>query len=191
MRRAAMSRSRSLALLALVSGSALLLPACSGKGEPVAATTTVTTAPPETSSTTELPLTAGKQVSFYVPEVGDCFDKRKLDPKKPDEIVLKLDCKLPHSYEVFGLVDVPEKEFPGDNILRDHGKEGCPKQFKAYVGAAYETSMYEIGYEAPSGANWGQGIRHTVGCYLYDGGKGASTDPGSIKLEGSVKGAAK
>jgi hypothetical protein len=182
---------RSISVVALLAAVAVVVPACSGRGDPVAATTTATTAPPETPTTTEVPLTAGKQQSFYAPAVGDCFDKRKLDPKKTDEIVLALDCKLPHSYEVFGVVDVPGKDFPGDPALKDLGKEGCPKQFKAYVGTPYETSIYEMGYYTPTGTTWGEGIRHTVGCYLFDGGKGAATDPGSIKLEGSVKASAK
>jgi hypothetical protein len=172
-------------LLALGGGLAGLLgsAACSATSDTVAATTTVTTAPPDTTTTTELPLTAGRQLSFYAPEVGDCFDRRRPDPKGP-EVILKLDCNLPHTNEVVGVVEVPMKDFPGDEPLQSLGKSGCPKQFKAYVGMPYETSVYEMGYYAPTLANWGQGVRHTVGCYVHD----PKTD---AKLTGSVKGSNK
>jgi hypothetical protein len=169
-------------LLAL--GSLVGAAACSAQTESTAATTTVTTAAPDTStSTTELPLTAGRQISFYVPAVGDCFDLRQPDPKKPDKIVLKLDCNLPHDNEVFGVFDVAEKDFPGQEILDSEGKMQCPKQFKAYVGLPYETSVYEMGYYTPTAADWGQGIRHVTGCYVFDA-KGND-------LTGSVKGSGK
>jgi hypothetical protein len=171
-----------IAGLAVASVAGLLGCAAQPEGSP--STTTATTVVPDTStSTTELPLTAGKQISYYVPVVGDCFDLRQLDPKKPDTVVLKLDCNLPHDNEVFGVFDVAEKDFPGQEILDSEGKMQCPKQFKPYVGMPYETSVYAMGYYTPTAADWGQGIRHVTGCYV--------SDPKGNKLTGSVKGSNK
>ena len=181
-RRRVPSRVRRTALAATL-GVVVVATSCSGATDTATSTTTATTVAPTTTTTTELPLTAGRQVSFYTPSAGECFDRRKPDPKKPDEIILLLDCNLPHSNEVVGVVDVAEKDYPGEDNLQSQGKAACPKLFKAYVGAAYEVSIYELGYYTPSQTSWGQGVHHVIGCYAYDakGTKLTSTVKGSNK----------
>ncbi len=151
-----------------------LLSACSGKDTNQTSTTTGAPPPTETTTTTEAPLEAGKQIFVYVPAVGDCFDKRKVagQANKQTEIVLKLDCTLPHQYEVFGVVDytLPDPKdltYPGDELLRRFAKTECPKQYQAYVGQAYELSKYEIGYVIPPEANWPSNRK--IGCTVVDG----------------------
>lgn len=177
----ASSRRSNAVGLALVAVALAVLASCSSKEEATTPNTTGTTAPPETTTTTEVPLAAGRQIFVWTPEPGECFDKRKPDPKKPDEVVLKLDCNLPHSNEIFGTIDLPVKDHPGDPFMKELGMKECPKQFKVYVGAPYETSRWEMGYYFPPASSWGQSNKHVIGCYLYDPGK---------KLEGSKKASA-
>ena len=164
------------AIVATVVVAIVALAGCSGKPATTAATTT--TAPPETTTTTEAPLSAGKQISFYVPVVGDCFDVRSA-PKTPT-IYLKLDCSLPHESEVFAILEITGKDYPGAPFLTAAAKKSCPPSWEAYVGAPYETSALEIGYLLPDPASWGNGIRHVTGCLIQSG-------DGS-RLVGSAKG---
>jgi hypothetical protein len=176
---------RSLVFGALL-GTATM--SCSGGGEPTAATTTI--APiPETTTTTEPPLEAGTQVFVYTPAQGDCFDRRRLDAEASGaggqtEIVLLLDCSLPHQNQVFAVVDYPNagEPFPGEEPLEAFGKRECPQYFEGYVGLAYEVSELEIGFQFPTESSWTAGSQ-TVGCYLFDSLGG--------KLVGSMQGAAR
>ncbi len=137
------------------------------------------------TTTTEAPLTAGRQVSFYVPNVGDCYDKRTTGaPPSTAQVYLLLPCTLPHQNEVFATVDYPDPNFPsGVGVLEQFAKQHCVGGFAAYVGRAYETSSYDIDYELPQQATWGNGIRHVIGCLIvpHDG----------TRLSGSAKGTAR
>jgi len=164
-------------------GLASLASSCSGQAETIAATTTVPTTVAETTATTEVPMALGKQLFVWTPEPGDCWDKRKPDITKPEDVVLKLACHLPHSYEIYAVIDVPTKEFPGDPLMKAIAAKECPRQFKAYVGAPYETSKWEIDYHFPTMGEWAKTTKHLIGCYLRDQRKGQ-------KLEGSKKGSA-
>jgi hypothetical protein len=156
--RGLLAASAIIATLGVVAG-------CSG--DPAKSSTTTTTTPPETTTTTEAPLTAGKQVSFFVPAVGDCFDVRKAD--KAPTIYLKLDCTLPHQNEVFATIDLTGKDFPGTPYLQQIAKQQCPASWAAYVGQPYETSVWELGYLLPDESTWGNGIHHVIGCLIQPG----------------------
>jgi hypothetical protein len=160
---------------------------CSGSDSTTAPSTT-TTAPPETTtSTSEAPLEAGKQLFVYAPAVGDCFDRRTLTEKSASgqsEIVLKLDCALPHENEVFDVVDFPDppKDYPGEETLRSFARRACVRNFASYVGAPYETSALEIGYVIPTEPDWGS-RRTRIGCTLVDA--------SGKRLVGSMRGSAR
>lgn len=160
---------------------AAVLAACAGDSSRTSATTSTssTTQPPETTSTTELPITAGRQLTTYVPDIGDCFDKRRPEGKPDpltgkvkeapaDEIVLRLDCKLPHTFEVFGTIDIKEKDFPGESTLTALAKFECPKRFADYVGKPYETSKLEIAFYLPSAKTWPTVGKKVIGCTLRE-----------------------
>jgi hypothetical protein len=163
--------------------------ACSGDGDPPADTTT--TVPPETTTTTEPPIEDGMQVDplYYIPEVGQCFDRRSVVPEfeeKQVDVLLRLDCQLLHQYEIFGVVEYPLPEegdivWPGDDAVRDVARAQCSKQFDAYVGAPYETSQLEIGYVLPPEDNFT--LNQLIGCYLYD--------PAHDRTAGTAQGAAR
>jgi hypothetical protein len=172
---------RAAALVVGLTALAVILAACSG-GASKAATSTTTTAPATT--TTSAPLAAGRQLSFYVPSVGDCYDKRTVGAAPQTSIIfLLLPCATPHQNEVFATFDYPDPNYPSAAVLEQFAKQHCIGGFATYVGRPYETSVYDIGYELPQQATWGNGIRHVIGC-LVEGHDGH-------RLSGSARGAAR
>jgi Septum formation len=164
--------------------AAALLAGCAGShAADQVATTTTAKAP--TTTTTEAPLAAGRQISVYVPSVGDCFDNRTAGtPPTTTEIVLLLACALPHENQVYATLDYPPSPaFPGTGVLEAYAKSHCVANFAAFVGKPYETSMYGLAYQLPTEASWGNGIRHVLGCLLVDpqGGRLTGTAQGSAK----------
>jgi hypothetical protein len=174
---------------ALVVLVAALAVACGG-GDPPPSTsdTTTTAAPPETTTTTEAPVEAGQVLYVYRPGVGDCFDRRRLEPEAGgDRIVLLLDCSLPHTHEVFWVFDVtaedlerpdgtpPEAGFPGEDPLIDAAKRRCTQPFAEFVGLPYERSALELGWVVPTPGQWDDGNR-TIGCTVYDAAGGRLVD---------------
>lgn len=160
-------------LVALAVGAAVLFAGCSSAGEG-SASITATTPPPETTTTTEPPLEAGRQVFVYTPAIGDCFDRRQLEERpatgpQQTDIVLVLDCSLPHENEVFDVLEVPDapRDYPGEPELQDFARSRCATGFGDYVGQAYEVSELEVGYYLPSSNEWSSGARR-LGCYVYD-----------------------
>lgn len=165
----------------------LLAIGCSGEESSAPATTT-TTEPPPSTTTTEAPVEAGDVRYVYSPEVGDCFDRRRLEDEEGVQVVLVLDCSLPHEREVFALVTVddallaqvapPQEEpptaagpWPGDETLGEVARLACPRSFDAWAGVAYERSELEIAWLAPDAERWAEGSR-TLACTVTDGGDG-------------------
>ena len=91
---------------------ALSATACSGDGEEPEDTTTTSAAVATTTTTVEAALEQGTQVSVYVPEVGDCFDRRtiEVEGEEDEDIILLLDCELPHQAEVFHVFEVTDDD---------------------------------------------------------------------------------
>jgi hypothetical protein len=150
----------------------VLLAGCSGSGGD--ATDTSTTVPPETTTTTEVPLESGRQVFVYTPAVGQCFDRRELEERpatgpQQTDIVLLLECELPHENEVFDVLEMPATgpDYPGETAMNAFARRTCSTRFEEYVGRSYEVSVLEIGYYLPSSSEWDSGARR-LGCYLYD-----------------------
>ena len=165
-------------ILVAALAAGVVLAACAGTR--VADNAPTTTAAP-TTTTTEAPLSAGRQISFYVPAVGDCFDQRTVGtPPSTSMITLLLPCRLPHQSEVFAALDYPGPTFPGTSLLEQYAKRRCVLRFAAYVGRPYETSRYDIAYDLPDQKGWDNGIRHVIGCLV--------ASPDTDRLAGTVRG---
>lgn len=172
--RAPTSRRRPLIVICLGLLVSVATVACSGD-DSSQSTQTTTTVAPSTTTTTEPSLEQGRQVEplYYEPSVGDCFDRRKVfgPDNKQTEVILRLDCQLPHEFEIFATVEFPLPEdgdtaWPGDEALRDLARSTCPAAFETYVGAPYETSVLEMGYLLPPEDNFG--VNQLIGCSVYD-----------------------
>jgi hypothetical protein len=196
------SRTAPVVLAAALVG-AVALGACSttSGGTPVSLSTT-TTAPaaeagPTTSTTAEPDASVGKQLFVYAPSEGDCIDLRatgdggatttrarpdaNATPRGSNELILRLDCSLPHQYEVIAVVDSGLTGEPDEASLVAAAKQLCPPAFAAYVGTQYQDSSFEVGWVLP-GADQRARKVHTIGCLAFD--------PDG-KLTGSVRGSAR
>lgn len=111
---------------ALVLLAVVVLIGCSGgDGEDQAANTSpTTTESSDTTTTTEAPMDAGHRAYVYTPTVGDCFDRRRLEPDEGGGlVVLLLDCSLPHTYEVYALFEIDEAALQPDGPPEPDGEQ--------------------------------------------------------------------
>jgi len=179
---------RRSAVLVLATVVAVGAAACSGDDEATPATTT--TVAPSTTTTIEPALEEGRQLDplSYVPAVGDCFDRRQVPgaANKQVDVILRLDCQLPHQFEIYATVEFPLPEdgdttWPGDDAVRQVARAQCARPFDDYVGMLYETSELEIGYLLPPEDNFG--VNQLIGCYVFD--------PAHDRTAGTAQGAAR
>ncbi len=191
---------RTLVVLLTVLVTAASLAACSSSSKSSSSSSTsastTTTAPGPTTTTTLEPEAGVGRISFvYGPDVGDCIDLRSVASgkavttravpavdatlKTDKDVILRLNCELPHQYEVIatpaaGLAPTPT---PTTEQFTVAAKKLCPAAFKTYVGIAYPSSSLEVGWILPSEEQRNRGVQ-VIGCTAFDP-KG--------KLTGSIK----
>ncbi len=145
----------------------VLTAACSGGSGSSQAPTTTTEA--TTTTTSIVPLEQGEQNEVYVPAVGDCLDRRLVEQDGGGHVpvVLVFDCSLPHTSEVFAVLQHPGagSAYPGDEVMRTYARSACIDEFEAYVGQVYELSELDVDHHIPSAADWERGAR-SIGCSL-------------------------
>ena len=120
--------------------------------------------------------------------VGDCFNRYDgLQNYQPIEIVTKRPCEQTHDAEVFYKGDyagsVTVNTYPGKEKLTTDSIHVCYDNFQDFVGKAYETSTYQLGYFVPQQDRWESTTARSraVTCYVTAYAKGT-------KLTGSVRG---
>ena len=152
---------------------------------------------PTTSTTAEPDASEGKELFVYAPEEGDCIDLRatgdqgaattralpdaNATPHGSKELILRLDCNLPHQYEVIAVVPAGLPGTPDEPALIAAAKQLCPPAFAAYVGTPYQDSSLEVGWVLPSEEQRARKVQQ-IGCLAFD--------PAG-KLVGSVRGSAR
>ena len=119
--------------------------------------------------------------------VGDCFNRYDgLQNYQPIEIVTKRPCEQTHDAEVFYKGDyagsVTVNTYPGKEKLTTDSIHVCYDNFKDFVGKAYETSSYQLGYLVPQQDGWESATARyrAVTCYVTAYAKGT-------KLTGTVR----
>lgn len=149
-------------LLSLLTGVA----ACSsGKAAP-----TTTTAAPRRSTTTTLddgvPLGAVVR-SIQSLRPGRCFVPVK-DPDAEDRAVWAVDCRDPHTYEVYARTTYAgpgagSSGYPGATTVQNWSEQACYDRFEKFVGIPWTRSDLAIQTWWPSLSSWGRPDR-TVLC---------------------------
>jgi hypothetical protein len=181
---------RIAALAALVVIASIALGACSSSSKSSSATastsSTTTAAPGPTTTTTLEPEAGVGRISFvYGPIVGDCIDLRSVATgkavttralpgadatmKSDKDVMLRLNCDLPHQYEVIavpnaGLAPTPT---PTNEQFTVAAKKLCPAAFKTYIGIPYPSSSLEVGWVLPTEEQRNRGVQ-TIGCTAFD-----------------------
>lgn len=114
--------------------------------------------------------------------VGDCFqDWEGATETETQEVtgVETVSCVDAHDNEVYALLEMTEKTFPGDTEVRDAASQACLGPFEEYVGTPYLDSRLDVGTLFPTESSWAQGDRMII-CFLYD--------VDFVRLTGSMKG---
>ena len=185
-------------LAALVVITSIALGACSssskGSSASSSSSTTTTAAPGPTTTTTLEPEAGVGRISFvYGPVVGDCIDLRSVATgkavttralptadatmKSDKDVMLRLNCDLPHQYEVIAVPNAGLASAPTNEQFTVAAKKLCPAAFKTYIGIPYPSSSLEVGWVLPTEEQRNRGVQ-TIGCTAFDP-KG--------KLTGSVR----
>lgn len=110
---------------------------------------------------------AGCSADVLALDIGVCFD----DPDAFDLVessdVPVVDCATPHDNEVYANVDLTGDAYPGPDEVANRADQICVDAFDAYIGAPYETSIYEFSWFVPSEESWDAGDREVI-CFAYD-----------------------
>ena len=179
-------------LLFVVAGPLLLTTACgtstSATVEKIDPTTTTTSASSGTEATTttlEPEAGVGTLLYVYTPVVGDCIDHRTMIDGRasttrttPDQnatlradgqVIVRLDCELPHQYEVISVDTTEVTRAPPQSIeaFNELAERVCPAQFDTVVGRPYQDSELEFGWIAPTTDQQAKGIGF-LGCLAFD-----------------------
>lgn len=113
-------------------------------------------------------------------QVGDCLAEEALGDVESVPVV---PCEEPHDSELYHTFDLAEAEYPGEDSIIESAQQGCLATFEAFVGAPYETSIYDIAYLYPVEESWNAINDRTVLCgvYLVDGSLAVGSAEGSGK----------
>ena len=115
----------------------------------------------------------GEIISEYSLVEGDCFNRLEgLQSGRRLAITARVGCDQNHWAEVYHTfeLDAPYPAvYPGDDAVRGFALRVCYEQFEAFVGEAYELSVYEIGVFVPTRTNFEheEARYRGVHCWLY------------------------
>ena len=115
----------------------------------------------------------GEIISEYSLVDGDCFNRLEgLQSGRRLAITARVGCDQNHWAEVYDTfeLDAPYPAvYPGDDAVRGFALRVCYEQFEAFVGEAYELSVYEIGVFTPNRTNFEHEVARYRGvhCWLY------------------------
>ena len=116
---------------------------------------------------------AGEIISEYSLVEADCFNRLEgLQSGRRLAITARVGCDQSHWAEVYHTLelDAPYPAvYPGDDAVHGYALRVCYEQFEAFVGEAYELSLYEIGVFTPNRTNFEheQARYRGVHCWLY------------------------
>lgn len=114
------------------------------------------------------------QRDVFTLKVGSCFNDTQNPEAGDDEYNLidevpMRDCGKPHDNEVFYVFDLPDgPTVPNGETIEEIVNTACDKAYEAYVGIAYEDSLYYSNYMSPSDESWTQLDDREIVCYAYD-----------------------
>ncbi len=166
-----MTTTRFLPLAALAFAS-LLLAGCGG--------TTTETERDDSGEVTE----RNDDASVFEVKVGDCYNFPEDSADSTEvETLAAIPCGEPHQAEAYHEVEIDGDEFPGDSEVATQAEAECVTAFETFVGAAYDTSVLDFTYLAPTQQSWDQLDDRLISCLVVD-----TENP---EVTGSLEGAAR
>lgn len=102
--------------------------------------------------------------------VGDCFVVSEMDQSLSEGEVSDVplvDCSESHDGEFFHAEELPDGDFPGDEVVTERATEACEGQaFADFVGTDYRSSEIWAYHLVPTQASWDQADDREILCYL-------------------------
>ncbi len=128
----------------------------------------VTTADDQSTRDSAGDVVEGGEVGAFRLQVGDCLAEAAVGDVKSVPVV---PCTDPHDTELYHSFDLPDGDFPGEEAVIASAEEGCLAEFEAFIGATYESSIYDVSYLYPTEQSWTDLDDRTVLCgvFLVDG----------------------
>jgi hypothetical protein len=97
--------------------------------------------------------------------VGDCVTDSSLEGEVSE--VSTIDCSQSHSSEVYHSYLMTDASLPDQTGIETVVQDQCLPAFQAFVGLAYQDSVLEVSYLAPTQDSWDAGDRELL-CLIYD-----------------------
>ena len=118
--------------------------------------------------------------------VGDCINDAEATASDEVSNVTVVECTEAHDYEAFEAVDLPDGDYPGTEAVDASAVEACTPAYEDFVGIAYDDSLMDFTYFAPTSASWADGDREIL-CLLVDLDENNELVPSSVSLEGAKR----
>ena len=96
--------------------------------------------------------------------LGDCLET----PADGEIFDLKaIPCGQAHDGEIFGVFELTDGDYPGDDAVLTMAEDGCFDRFEPFVGVSFDDSVLELIPLRPLEDGWGLGDRE-VQCIVQD-----------------------
>ncbi|WP_125773792.1 septum formation family protein [Antribacter gilvus] len=113
------------------------------------------------------PWARAAEESFANLEPGHCLDPAAAHVGGGSAVSVPLrPCDRFHAAEVFGVVPLPDTEYPGDSGQQRAGREVCRAELARLGLAHLEDGRLEVGSLTPGAAHWGSPGFSVAACYL-------------------------
>lgn len=84
--------------------------------------------------------------------VGDCVSSVG---QRPDvDSVTVLPCESAHSREVFAVIELRDRSYPGNERVASESRRGCTREFGGFIGRSFRESELALYYLYPREAHW-------------------------------------
>jgi len=122
-------------------------------------------------------ITEAVDADAFALRVGDCLNYAEdatadvsEDAPELEEVVSvpTVPCGDEHDSEVYAAHVLEGDEYPGDESVMASADELCFADFEPFVGTAYDASVLDFTYLAPSSDSWSLGDDREVLCILVD-----------------------
>jgi len=106
----------------------------------------------------------GGDVGVLKLEVGDCLAAEAVGEVGSAPVV---PCSELHDSELFDSFELAGDEFPGVQSVVEQAQAGCIERFDAFIGLAYEESIWEVSLIYPTEMSWNTITDREVLCGVY------------------------
>ncbi len=108
-------------------------------------------------------------VDLFDLSLGDCLNDSDLSAYSDFTNIMRVNCETPHDSEVFAILQVDDRSFPGEEEIIAQGRLRCAQAFADFVGVPYSESALDFRFIYPTLSSWSQGD-NLIHCLAFDPG---------------------